>query len=74
MHGVTRPVTLDLRATGLQRNEEKKSFVTGFSATTRVNRRDFGINWTHSVDPMFVGDDVDIDIHFISRLTPLQQQ
>jgi polyisoprenoid-binding protein YceI len=72
MHGVTRPVTLDLRTTGLQRNEEKKSFVAGFSAVTRLNRRDFGMNWTHSADPMFVGDDVTIEIHLISRLTPLQ--
>jgi polyisoprenoid-binding protein YceI len=74
MHGVTRPVMLNLKATGLRRNEEKKAFFAGFSATARVNRRDFGINWQNPVEPMFLGDNVDIEIHLVSRLTPLQQQ
>ena len=72
MHGVTKPVTLNLRMTGLQRVDEKKSFVIGFSATGKLNRDDFGINWRHSADPLFVGTDVAIEIHLISRLTPLE--
>ena len=74
MHGVTRPVTLNLQMTGLKRDEEKKAFFAGFTAITRLNRRDFGINWTHSIDPAFLGDNVDVEIHFVSRLTPLLPQ
>src|SRR6266849_2049941 len=68
MHGVTKPLDLRLRMTGLTRVEEKKSVVIGFGGNARLNRRDYGINWKHSADPLFVGDDVVIEIHLISRL------
>ena len=37
---------------------------TGFSATTTINRKDFGMTWNKALDNggMLVGDDVRIEI------------
>ncbi len=45
--------------------------VLAFSTETRLNRRDYGINWTHSTDPLFVGDEVTVIIHLITKRVPL---
>jgi polyisoprenoid-binding protein YceI len=61
MRGVTKPVTLQVRylggGPGMRGNQ-----VAGFEATTRVNRKDFGISWNRALDNggWLLGDDVDI--------------
>jgi hypothetical protein len=32
-----------------------------------LNRRDYGINWTHQTSPNFVGDNIDVEIDLITR-------
>jgi len=62
IHGVTRPVTLDVVVTpeikdpwGNQRR--------GFSASGKINRRDFGVSWSKAVEAgPVVGDEVSIEI------------
>jgi len=57
IHGVTRPVTLHVEATPPvkdARGNERR----GAEATTKVNRRDFGVSGT----PTMVGDEVQITI------------
>ncbi len=43
MHGVTKPVILDLWYRGTITNPMSKKEVTGFRATGKINRADFGI-------------------------------
>jgi polyisoprenoid-binding protein YceI len=71
IRGVTRPVTLDVRSLGRWQTPWWEDGVdkgpktrAGFVATTRINRRDFGVSWNGVLDRggVVVGDDVDITI------------
>jgi polyisoprenoid-binding protein YceI len=61
MHGVTRVVEFDLEflgsATDPWGNEK-----AGFSATTEINRKDYGLNWNKALEAggLVVGEDVKI--------------
>ncbi|WP_059436804.1 YceI family protein [Anaeromyxobacter sp. PSR-1] len=62
MHGVTRPVTLDVTASpevkGLYGETRR-----GYTATTRVDRKDFGLVWNKMVEAgPAVGDQVTITL------------
>ena len=63
MHGVTKPVTLDVEATPEVKGMRGETRA-GARATTKVNRKDFGINWSKTMDGggLVVGDDVDVTI------------
>lgn len=67
MRGVSRPMDLDCRITGVERDSASGGRLIGVHATTRLNRQDFGVSWRHP-DPLFVGDSVDVEIHLISKL------
>jgi polyisoprenoid-binding protein YceI len=63
IHGVEKPVVLDVQFLGKGKDpwgNEK----AGFTATTKVNRKDFGLNWNETVETggLLVGDDVEIEI------------
>ncbi|HEV7492022.1 MAG TPA: YceI family protein [Rhodanobacteraceae bacterium] len=58
VHGVTRPVTLDVAVVKVGDHPMRKAPAAGFSATTTIKRSDFGIT---KYVPM-VGDDVKINI------------
>jgi polyisoprenoid-binding protein YceI len=64
MHGVAKEVVLDVVAPGrvikTQNGDEKR----GASATTRVNRKDFGLLWNKPLEAggVVVGDEVTISI------------
>lgn len=61
--GVTKPVTLDVSITGSGKDMYGKER-TAFSATTRINRKDFGLTWSKVLETgaLVVGDDVDVTI------------
>jgi polyisoprenoid-binding protein YceI len=71
IRGVTRPVTLEVRALGqwetpwwedgVDRGPKTRA---GFVATTRIDRKDFGVNWNSALDRggVVVGDEVDITL------------
>ena len=60
LHGVTKPVVLDVEGpTGPVPGMDKKQHV-GFSATTKLNRKDFGIGTKYPA--AVVGDDVSLTI------------
>lgn len=63
MHGVTKPVVLDIEATPQVKGMRGETRA-GARATTKVNRKDFGINWSKTMDGggVVVGDDVDVTI------------
>jgi len=61
MHGVTKPVTLAV--TFLGAGPSRGGQVAGFEATTRIDRKEFGIVWNRAIDTgALLGDDVDITI------------
>jgi polyisoprenoid-binding protein YceI len=71
IRGVTKSVTLDVRALGQWQTPWWEDGVdkgprtrAGFVATTRINRHDFGVSWNSILDRggIVVSDDVDITI------------
>ena len=69
IHGVTRKVTLDVEGPSAPMKDPWGNTRIGLSATTRINRKDFGLNWNSALDAggVLVGDEVDItlDVEFV---------
>ena len=63
MHGVTKPVTLDVSYNGSAKDPHGNDRA-GFSATTRLNRKDFGLAWGKLTEAgaVIVGDEVKISL------------
>jgi polyisoprenoid-binding protein YceI len=63
MHGVTKSVTLGMTYNG-QAADPWGNTRAGFSATTTLNRKDFGISWNKVLDKggAMVGDDVKVTL------------
>ena len=62
MHGVTKPVTLDMQVLGVGPGFGGK--VAGFEARGTVQRKDFNISWNRALDAgsLVLGDEVEIVI------------
>lgn len=60
LHGVTRPVTLHMDAPSKEQIGMDKHPHRGFSATTTINRQDFGLTWNGKLasGDSVLGDDV----------------
>jgi polyisoprenoid-binding protein YceI len=62
--GVTRPVTLDVSAPTPEIKDPWGNLRRGFSARTRINRRDFGLTYSAAVEAgPVVGDEVNVEIN-----------
>jgi polyisoprenoid-binding protein YceI len=61
IHGVTKEVVLKVSALGFGNGMRPGTQVAGWEATTKINRRDFGVNGPAMLGKM-VGDDVTITI------------
>lgn len=66
IHGVTRPVTLDVDGPSDSITDPRGNTHRGFSASTRLNRHDFGVDG----GKMIVGDMVQISIEMEIVLPP----
>ena len=65
LHGVTKPVVLNLETPGKEQvGMDGKSLHRGFTATTTINRKDFGLTWNGSVKSgdAVLADDVKIEL------------
>lgn len=61
IHGITRPVVLRGRLTGMTGNPGKRR--AGFEAVTTINRKDFDMTWNRFVEgTSMLGDEVAIEI------------
>ena len=73
LRGVTKPVVLDVEYTQQVKNPWGKT-VIGASATGKINRKDFGVNWSKSLDGggLVVGDEVTIqlDLELVKKDEP----
>ncbi len=63
MHGVTREVTLDVTAEG-RGKDPWGGERAGYSAVTRINRKDFGLTWNQVLETggIAVGDEIKISL------------
>jgi polyisoprenoid-binding protein YceI len=64
MHGVTKQVVLDVEYPAATIKDPMGNTKAGAHATTRIDRKDFGIVWNKAMDGggIMVGDDVDVTI------------
>jgi polyisoprenoid-binding protein YceI len=65
LHGVTKPVTLSMEAPGNEQvGMDSKSVHRGFTATTKINREDFGLKWNGTLKSgdAVIGDEVKIEL------------
>jgi len=64
IRGVTRPVTFDLEFEGTGRDPWGNEKI-GFSATAKINRKDFGLTWNAPLETggVLVGEQVKIELH-----------
>lgn len=63
MHGVTKPVVLDLEVTGTTK-DPWGNIRTGFTATGKINRKDFGIVYNKTLDTggLMLGEEVAVSL------------
>jgi polyisoprenoid-binding protein YceI len=63
MHGVTKPVTLDVEYLG-QGNSPFGDVRAGFEASTKINREDFGLGWNVALEAggVLVGKEIKIQL------------
>jgi polyisoprenoid-binding protein YceI len=64
LHGVTKPVVLDVESTGTPIKDPFGNTRAGASATTKINRKDFGVAYNKALEAggVVVGDEVSITI------------
>ncbi|MBC7924268.1 MAG: polyisoprenoid-binding protein [Bryobacteraceae bacterium] len=62
IHGVTKEVTFDVDGPSPALKEQNGGFRTGASATTKINRKDFGLTWSRALETggAVVGDEVNL--------------
>lgn len=64
IRGVTKPVTFDLEFEGTGKDPWGNERI-GFSATAKINRKDFGLTWNAALETggVLVGEQVKIELH-----------
>ncbi len=71
IHGVARKVTLNVEAPSAPQKDPWGGTRIGIEATTRINRKDFGLNWNAALETggFVVGDEVTItlDVEFVKQ-------
>lgn len=62
---VTRPVVLNTELEGIMEKDAFGKRRAAFTATTEINRKDFGVNWNGAIESggVVVGDKVKITLH-----------
>jgi len=64
MHGVTRPATFAVEGPSAPAKDPWGNMRIGISATTKINRKDFGLEWNAALETggVLVGDQVQISL------------
>ncbi|WP_163970848.1 YceI family protein [Oceanobacillus halotolerans] len=63
LKGTTKPVTLDVVVEGPSKDPMSGNEAAGFSGSTKINRKDFGLTWNVAVETggVLVGEEVTIN-------------
>ena len=71
IHGVTKEVTFDVDGPSAPIKDQQGNMHTGAEATTKINRKDFGLQYNRMIESggAMVGDDVQItlDVELVKR-------
>lgn len=71
VHGVTKKVTFDVEGPSQPGKDPWGNTRVGISATTKINRKDFGLGWNSALETggVLVGEDVtlSLDVQFIKQ-------
>jgi polyisoprenoid-binding protein YceI len=71
IHGVTRPVVLEVETSETELTDPYGNVKRAASATTRINRKDFGLAWNVALEAggVVVGDElkVEIDVELVRQ-------
>lgn len=74
MHGITKEVILDVEGLNTQVTDPRRGPKMGASATTKINRSDFGLTWNRAVETggVAVSDEVGIiiDLELVKKAPP----
>ena len=64
IHGVTKEVTWNVDSLAAPVKDPKGNLHSGTTATTKINRKDFGLTWSKTLDGggAMVSDDVDLTV------------
>ena len=64
MHGVTREVLMEIQGPTSEVKDPGGKFRRGLTASTKINRKDFGMIWNRTLDSggLLVGDDVEVSV------------
>lgn len=64
LHGVTKPVTLAVEGPSPEHKDPWGNVRIGLSATTKINRKDFGLSWNAALETggVLIGEDVHVAI------------
>jgi polyisoprenoid-binding protein YceI len=64
LHGVTKPVTFAVEDVSVPSKDPWGNHRIGLSATTKINRKDFGLTWNSALETggVLVGEDVTISL------------
>jgi polyisoprenoid-binding protein YceI len=68
IHGVARPVVLDVRYRGQAKHPFSGKIVAAFRAETAIDRRDFGVTWNAATDTggAYLGERVQISLAILA--------
>ena len=69
IHGVEKPVVCDLQILGVA-TDPWGNVIASFTATTKINRKDFGLNWNKVLETgqFLVGEEVEITLEVAGLL------
>jgi len=74
LHGVTKPVILDVEGLTNQVKDQRGNLKTGAAVTTKINRSEFGLTWNRAVETggVAVSDEVGIiiDLELVKKAAP----
>ncbi len=74
MRGISKKIEMPFTVNGLHESREENKVLIGLSASTTLNRQDFGVSWKHPAVALFVGDEIQVDIHLISKRADRQPE
>jgi polyisoprenoid-binding protein YceI len=71
IHGVEKPIVLDVEIHGVGKDPWGNTRA-GFTATVKINRKDFGLNWNQALETggFLVGDEVAITLEIEGLVKP----
>lgn len=69
IHGIEKPVVLDLEILG-EAKDPWGNVAAGFTATTKINRKDFGLTWNQALETggVLVGEEITITLEVAGLL------